>query len=147
MMFVKSGTFFLGQEGRIRNITRDNVYVSQFVILATEECDTSNCMYFGRQIQWYIQNYLWMMFVDSGTFFLGQEGSVRNIIRDKLYLSQYVSYKIVYYIKHYLLWVTKPLVGSKLPIDKIIAVRNLIPIGVRNLIHRSGRFLLIYHFN
>ena len=56
MMFVESGTFFLGQEGRIRNIIRDNVYLSQFVILAREGCDTSNCMYFGRQIQWYIQN-------------------------------------------------------------------------------------------
>ena len=40
--------------------------------------------------------YLWMMFVESGTFFLGQEGSVRNIIRDKLYLSQYVSYIKLY---------------------------------------------------
>ena len=80
-----------------------------------------------------------MMFLESGTFFLGQEGSVRNIIRDKLYLSQYVSYKRVYYIKLYLLWVTKPLVGSKMLIDIII--------GVRNLIHGSGRFLIIYNFN
>ena len=72
-----------------------------------------------------------MMFVESGTFFFGQEGSVRNIIRDKLYLSQYVSYKRVYYIKLYLLWVTKPLVGSKMLIDIII--------GVRNLNHGSGK--------
>ena len=80
MMFVESGTFFLCQEVRIRNNIKDNVYLSQFIILATEECDTSNCMYFGRQIQWYIQNYLWMMFVESGTIFFSQEGSVRNII-------------------------------------------------------------------
>ena len=113
-----------------------SIFVS---ILATEEWDTSNCMYFGRQIQWYIQNYLWMIFMESGTFFLGQEGSVKNIIRDKLYLSQFVSYKRVYYIKLYLLCVTKPLVGSKMLIDIIIGVRNLIH-------HGSGRFLIMYNF-
>ena len=44
----------LGQEGSVRNIIRDNVYLSQFEVLATEECDISNCMYFWRQIQWCI---------------------------------------------------------------------------------------------
>ena len=42
-------------------------------------------------------------------------------------------------IKLYLVWVTKPLVGSKKLIDIII--------GIRNLNHGSGRFLIICNFN
>ena len=38
-----------------------------------EECYTSNCMYFKREIHWCTQNYLWT------TSFMNQEGLIRNI--------------------------------------------------------------------
>ena len=59
----ESGTSFMSTKGHLWK-TR-HIFVS---FLATEKCNTSNCMYFGRQIQWCIQNYLWMMFFKSGTF-------------------------------------------------------------------------------
>ena len=61
-----------------------------------------------------------MMFLESGTFSLGQEGMVKNIITDWLYLRTFVNYKSMYQIKLYLLWMTKSLGGSKALIDIIM---------------------------
>ena len=60
----ESGMSFMSPKGHIWK-TRPN-FIS---FLATEECNTSNCMYFRRQIQWYIKNHLLMMSLESGTFF------------------------------------------------------------------------------
>ena len=111
----ESGMSFMSPKGHLWKARP--IFVS---FLATEECNTWNCLYFGGQIHWCIWKYSWMKFLESGTFSFSQEGMVRNIITDRLYFSQFVNYKRVYYIKLCLLWMTKSLVGSKALIDIIM---------------------------
>ena len=86
------------------------------------------CMYFSRQIQWCDQTYLWSSSMESWRYSMDQEGFLKV---HQIYFYKFLSYKEVWYINVYVLCKTIQIMWSKLLMDIII--------GVKNILRGSGR--------
>ena len=110
----------------IRKMTR-----STFVnFSATEKCYISIGMYYARQIQFCDQNGLWTPSLESGRSSMDQEGFLNN---DQIYFCHFFSYREVWCIHLYVLCKTNIMMWSKLLMDIIL--------GVKNILHGSVRVL------